>query len=58
MNDKEKLFHQIVETVARCTSYTLRDGRQSITASDILGKCRRQNAYLISQLKTTTTATA
>ena len=31
MNDKEKLFHQIVETVARCTSYTLRDGSQSIT---------------------------
>ena len=46
MNDKEKLFHQIVETVARCTSYTLRDGRQSITVSDILGKCRRENVAM------------
>lgn len=46
MNDKEKLFHQIVETVARCTSYTLRDGRQSITAADILGKCRRENVAM------------
>lgn len=46
MNDKEKLFHQIVETVARCTSYTLRDGSQSITAADILGKCRRENVAM------------
>ena len=46
MNDKEKLFHEIVETVARCTSYTLRDGRQSITAADILGRCRRENVAM------------
>lgn len=46
MNDKEKLFHQIVETVARCTSYTLRDGSQSITAADILGRCRRENVAM------------
>ena len=46
MNDKEKLFHQIVETVARCTSYTLMDGSQSITAADILGKCRRENVAM------------
>lgn len=46
MNDKEKLFHEIVETVARCTSYTLRDGSQSITAADILGRCRRENVAM------------
>lgn len=46
MNDKEKLFHEIVETVARCTSYTLQDGRQSITAADILGRCRRENVAM------------
>ena len=46
MNDKEKLFHQIVETVARCTSYGLEDGRQSITEQDILGKCRRENVTM------------
>lgn len=46
MNDKEKLFHQIVETVARCCSYTLRNGSQSITAADILGKCRRENVAM------------
>lgn len=46
MNDKEKLFHEIVETVARCTSYTLKDGTQSITAADILGRCRRENVAM------------
>ena len=46
MNDKEKLFHEIVKTVARCTSYTLRDGTQSITAADILGRCRRENVAM------------
>lgn len=46
MNDKEKLFHEIVETVARCTSYTLKDGSQSITAADILGRCRRENVAM------------
>ena len=46
MNDKEKLFYQIVETVARCTSYKLQDGRQSITAADILGRCRRENVAM------------
>ena len=46
MNDKEKLFHEIVEIVARCTSYTLRDGTQSITAADILGRCRRENVAM------------
>lgn len=46
MNDKEKLFHEIVETVARCTSYMLKDGSQSITAADILGRCRRENVAM------------
>lgn len=46
MNDKEKLFHEIVETVARCTSYTMKDGMQSITAADILGRCRRENVAM------------
>ena len=46
MNDKEKLFHEIVETVVRCTSYTLKDGTQSITAADILGRCRRENVAM------------
>lgn len=46
MNDKEKLFHEIVETVARCTSYTLNDGTQSITAADILGKYKRENVTM------------
>lgn len=46
MNDKEKLFHEIVETVARCTSYTLRDGTQSITGADILGRCRKENVAM------------
>ena len=46
MNDKEKLFHEIVATVARCCSYTLKDGRQSITAADILGRCRRENVAM------------
>lgn len=46
MNDKEKLFHEIVETVARCTSYTLKDGRQSITVADILGRSRRENVAM------------
>ena len=38
MNDKEKLFYHVVETAARCCSYTLKDGRQSITVVDVLGK--------------------
>lgn len=46
MNDKEKLFHEIVETVARCTSYTLKDGTQSITVADVLGKSRKENVQL------------
>ena len=29
MNDKEKLFYHVVETAARCCSYTLKDGSQS-----------------------------
>lgn len=46
MNDKEKLFHDIVERVARCCSYVLKDGRQSITAEDILGKKRTENVTM------------
>ena len=46
MNDKEKLFYHVVETAARCCSYTLKDGRQSITAADILGRCRRENVAM------------
>lgn len=46
MNDKEKLFYHVVETVARCCSYTLKDGRQSITVADVLGKSRRENVQL------------
>lgn len=46
MNDKEKLFHEIVETVARCTSYTLKDGRQSMTAADLLGRSRKENVAM------------
>ena len=46
MNDKEKLFHEVVQTVARCTSYTLKDGTHSITAADILGRCRRENVAM------------
>ena len=38
MNNKEKLFYDIVETAARCCSYTLKDGRQSITVADVLDK--------------------
>lgn len=38
MNDKEKLFYHVVETAVRCCSYTLKDGRQSITVADVLGK--------------------
>lgn len=46
MNDKEKLFYHIVETAARCCSYTLKDGRQSITVADILGRSRRENVAM------------
>ena len=46
MNDKEKLFYQILETAARCCSYTLKDGRQSITVADILGRSRKENVQL------------
>ena len=46
MNDKEKLFYHIEETAARCCSYTLKDGRQSITVADVLGKSRRENVQL------------
>lgn len=46
MNDKEKLFHEIVETVARCCSYTLKDGRQSMTAADLLGRSRKENVAM------------
>lgn len=46
MNDKEKLFYHIVETAARCCSYTLKDGRQSITVADILGRSRKENVQL------------
>ena len=38
MNDKEKLFYHVVETAAKCCSYTLKDGRQSITVADVLDK--------------------
>ena len=38
MNDKEKLFYHVVEVAARCCSYTLKDGRQSITVADVLDK--------------------
>ena len=38
MNDKEKLFYHVVETAAMCCSYTLKDGKQSITVADVLGK--------------------
>lgn len=46
MNDKEKLFYHVVETAARCCSYTLKDGRQSITVADILGRSRKENVQL------------
>ena len=46
MNNKEKLFYQILETAARCCSYTLKDGRQSITVADILGRSRKENVQL------------
>ena len=46
MNDKEKLFYHVVETAARCCSYTLKDGRQSITVADVLGKSRRENVAM------------
>ena len=46
MNDKEKLFYHVVEVAARCCSYTLKDGRQSITVADVLGKSRRENVQL------------
>ena len=46
MNNKEKLFYQILETVAKCCSYTLKDGRQSITVADILGRSRKENVQL------------
>ena len=46
MNDKEKLFHAIVERVAKCCSYVMKDGRQSITAADILGRKRTENVSM------------
>lgn len=46
MNDKEKLFYHVVETAARYCSYTLKDGQQSITVADVLGKSRRENVQL------------
>ena len=46
MNDKEKLFYHVVEVAAMCCSYTLKDGSQSITAADILGRCRRENVAM------------
>lgn len=46
MNDKEKLFYHVVETAARCCSYTLKDGRQSISVADVLGKSRRENVAM------------
>ena len=36
MNDKEKLFYHVVETAARCCSYTLKDWRQSITMAEVM----------------------
>ena len=38
MNDKEKLFHHVVNVAVRCCSYTLKDRLQSITVADVLGK--------------------
>ena len=45
MNDKEKLFRTIVETVASSCSYSC-FGKQDITAEDIYGKSRRENVSL------------
>ena len=46
MNDKEKLFYHVVETAARCCSYTLKDGMQSITVADVLWKSMMENVYM------------
>ena len=45
MNDKEKLFRTIVETVASSCSYSC-FGKQDITAEDIYGKSRKENVSL------------
>lgn len=46
MNGKEKLLYHVVETADRCCSYTLKDGQQSITVADVIGKSMKENIYL------------
>ena len=46
MNDKEKLLYHMVETADRCCIYTLKDGKQSITVADVIGKSMKENVYL------------
>ena len=45
MNDKEKLFRNIVEAAASSSSYVC-CGKQDITAEDIYGKSRKENVSL------------
>lgn len=45
MNAKETELNRIIDTVVSCC-VTSEDGRTSLSRSDILGKCRSENAVM------------
>lgn len=45
MNAKETELNRIIDAVVSCCATTL-DGRVTLTRSDVLGKCRSENAVM------------